>query len=232
MRTNLEILSDAWLALKGQRAMAFGVILAYFIILGVLSFIDGTATFGLLSLLFTDLNNADFNGGVFQVLYSGAFNLGYHLFTLNLVRRANPDFENIFTGFNKWGKATWALIVLNVRLLFWFLLLIIPGIVKSLAYSQFWFLLVDHPELSVNQAIKRSEEMMKGHKTKLFLMGLWFVLLSLAGILTLFIGFIWIGPWMTATNAQFYTEVKAEWLRRNGTSVVPVDDPVTDTELS
>lgn len=231
MRTNLEILSDAWQSLKGQRALAFGVLFVYLIVTGILSFIDGAATFGLFSLMFSDLGSVDLNGGIFQVLYSGAFAIGYHTFTLNLVRRTNPDFENLFTGFNRWGKVTWASIVYTVRLVLWFLLLIIPGIVKSLAYSQIWFILVDHPELSANQAIKQSEEMMKGYKTKYFLMFLWFSLLSLAGILTLFIGFIWIGPWIAATTTQFYLEVKADWDRRN-TPDEPLEpsDVVTEIE--
>jgi uncharacterized membrane protein len=196
MRTNLEILSDAWQVLKGQRGLALGTLLVYILIVGTLSFIDSAASLGL--------------------LWSGAFSLGSATFMLKIVRRANPDFEDIFSGFNQWKRATWTSIVYVVRLVLWYLLLIIPGIVKSFAYAQTWYVLSDYPELTANQAINRSEEMMQGHKIKLFLLTLWILLLVLLGIVTLFIGFFWIGPWIAATSAQFYTEVKADWLRRNG----------------
>lgn len=43
MRTNLEILSDAWQVLKGQRSLALGTLLVYILIVGTLSFIDSAA---------------------------------------------------------------------------------------------------------------------------------------------------------------------------------------------
>jgi uncharacterized membrane protein len=221
MRTNLEILSDAWQSLKGQRGLALGTLLVYILIVGTLSFIDSSASLGLLSLVWTPSFDLTSNVGVLQVLWSGAFSLGSATFMLKIVRRANPDFEDIFSGFNQWKRATWTSIVYVVRLILWYLLLIIPGIIKSFAYAQTWFVLVDYPELSANQAINRSEEMMQGHKIKLFLLSLWILLLVLAGVLTLFIGFFWIGPWIAATSAQFYTEVKADWLRRNGNQAEP-----------
>lgn len=221
MRTNLEILSDAWQVLKGQRGLALGTLLVYILIVGTLSFIDSSASLGLLSLVWTPSWSYQVNAGFLQVLWSGAFSLGSATFMLKIVRRANPDFEDIFSGFNQWKRATWTSIVYVVRLILWYLLLIIPGIVKSFAYAQTWYVLSDFPELTANQAINRSEEMMQGHKIKLFLLSLWIFLLVLAGVLTLFIGFFWIGPWIAATSAQFYTEVKADWLRRNGVNPEP-----------
>jgi len=221
MRTNLEILSDAWQVLKGQRRLALGTLFVYMLILGTLSFIDSAATFGVVHLVWTSTGNLDVDGGILQIFWAGAFSLGSATFMLKIVRRANPDFEDIFSGFNQWKRATWTSIVYVVRLILWFLLLIIPGIIKSFAYAQTWYVLADYPELTANQAINRSEEMMQGHKIKLFLLMLWILLLVLLGVITLFIGFFWIGPWIAATSAQFYTEVKADWLRRNGIHAEP-----------
>jgi uncharacterized membrane protein len=138
-----------------------------------------------------------------------------------LCAAATPILKTFFSGFNHWRRATWTSIVYLFRLILWYLLLIIPGIVKSFAYAQTWYVLSDYPELTANQAINRSEEMMQGHKIKLFLLTLWILLLFLLGVLTLFIGFFWIGPWIAAISAQFYTEVKADWLRRNGVHTEP-----------
>jgi uncharacterized membrane protein len=216
MRTNLEILSDAWQVLKGQRGLALGTLLVYILIVGILSFIDSAASLGLLSLVWTPSFDLTSNIGVLQVLWSGAFSLGSATFMLKIVRRANPEFEDIFSGFNQWKRATWTSIVFTVRLILWYLLLIIPGIIKSFAYAQTWYVLSDYPELSANQAINRSEEMMEGHKIKLFLLTLWILLLVLLGFITLFIGFFWIGPWIAASQAKFYDEVHKDWLRRTG----------------
>lgn len=216
MRTNLEILSDAWQVLKGQRGLALGTLFVYMLILGTLSFVDSAATFGVVHLVWTSTGNFEFDGGILQIFWAGAFSLGSATFMLKIVRRANPDFEDIFSGFNQWKRATWTSIVYSVRLILWFLLLIIPGFIKYFAYSQTWFVLADYPELTANQAINRSEEMMQGHKIKLYLLSMWMILLVLLGIVTLFIGFFWIGPWIATISAQFYTEVKADWLRRNG----------------
>jgi uncharacterized membrane protein len=216
MRTNLEILSDAWQVLKGQRGLALGTLLVYILIVGILSFIDSAASLGLLSLVWTPSFDLTSNIGVLQVLWSGAFSLGSATFMLKIVRRANPEFEDIFSGFNQWKRATWTSIFFTVRLILWYLLLIIPGIIKSFAYAQTWYVLSDYPELSANQAINRSEEMMEGHKIKLFLLTLWILLLVLLGFITLFIGFFWIGPWIAASQAKFYDEVHKDWLRRTG----------------
>ncbi len=221
MRTNLEILSDAWQVLKGQRGLALGTLLVYILIVGILSFIDSAASIGLIHLIWPLTGSYLVNGGFLQILWSGAFSLGSATFMLKIVRRTNPDFEDIFSGFNRWSRATWTSIVYLVRLVLWYLLLIIPGIIKTFAYAQTWYVLADYPELTANQAINRSEEMMQGHKIKLFLLTLWILLLVLLGVVTLFIGFFWIGPWIAAISAQFYTEVKADWLRRNGVHTEP-----------
>lgn len=94
----------------------------------------------------------------------------------------------------------------------WTLLLIIPGIIKALAYSMTPFILKDFPELSVNQAINLSQKMMKGHKFDYFWLGLSFIGWILLGLLTLGIGYIWLIPYMYTSYAAFYEEVKKEYL--------------------
>jgi uncharacterized membrane protein len=102
-----------------------------------------------------------------------------------------------------------------VRILLWLLLLIIPGIIKMIAYSQMWYVLNDQPELTAGQALKRSEELMRGHKLDYLMFGLLLILLVLASALTLFIGLIWIAPWVAAAQARFYEEIREEWEFKN-----------------
>ena len=50
--------------------------------------------------------------------------------------------------------------------------------------------------------------MMNGYKMKLFVLYLVFLLLAILCVLTLFIGFLWLMPFMNVTLAKFYEEIK------------------------
>ncbi|AKS38122.1 membrane protein [Anoxybacillus gonensis] len=88
----------------------------------------------------------------------------------------------------------------------WSLLFIIPGIIKSLSYSQTFFLLKDHPEYSALQAISESKKRMKGYKGKLFLLYLSFIGWGLLSMLTFGIGFLWLVPYIYTSLAAFYDQ--------------------------
>lgn len=78
---------------------------------------------------------------------------------------------------------------MTLLLIFWFLLLIIPGIYKSYEYSQAYFILNESNKLgkpkSYNQCLKESKVMMKGNKGRLFMQHLsfiaWVIVVSLLG---------------------------------------------------
>ena len=72
------------------------------------------------------------------------------------------------------------------------------------------YILIDHPELPVNEAITKSREMMNGHKLELFALQFSFIGWSLLSMLTLGLGFIWLIPYYYATEAQFYRKIKGE----------------------
>lgn len=95
----------------------------------------------------------------------------------------------------------------------WTLLFIIPGIIKSYAYSQAYLIYKDHidrPDLdkiSALDCITESKELMRGHKMRLFILDLSFFGWVLVGFLTLGIGFLWITPYTTATRTAFYNDL-------------------------
>ena len=90
----------------------------------------------------------------------------------------------------------------------WSLLLIIPGIIKAFAYSQAMYIIAENPEMNAMDALKRSEEMMKGHKMEMFVLGLSFIGWILLGMLTLGLLYIWLLPYMNATMTIFYNNIK------------------------
>jgi len=98
------------------------------------------------------------------------------------------------------------------------LLLIIPGIIAALSYSQAFFILADNPSLSASEVLSKSKEIMDGHKLKLFFLGFNFIGWSFLCILTLGIGFLWLIPYMKVSYASFYNEIS------NGQVPVIVED--------
>jgi len=97
----------------------------------------------------------------------------------------------------------------------WMLLLIVPGIIKSYAYSMTPYILADCPNVTATQALKLSMRMTDGHKGKLFVMHLSFIAWMLLSAITLYILLIvHVGPYMQATMAGYYTELRAEALAK------------------
>ena len=93
----------------------------------------------------------------------------------------------------------------------WSLLLIVPGIIKSFAYAMVPYILEESPSLSAEQTLDLSSAMMKGHKMDLFLMYLSFIGWAILCLFTLGIGYLFLTPYVRATTAAFYEDVKEEY---------------------
>ena len=88
-----------------------------------------------------------------------------------------------------------------------FIIVLVPLIIVSLILSQVFFILADKKTYSGLEAIKMSWNLMKNKKTKLFLLQLSFIGWVILSILTLFIGFIFLQPYIYTTLSKFYKEL-------------------------
>ncbi len=149
-------------------------------------------------------------GSVISILVTGPFSLGLAIVFLKLVRGEEITIELMFEGFKDFTRSFIAGVLIIVYIFLWSLLLIIPGIIASYAYSMTFFILADNPNLTANEAITASKELMKGHKTELFLLDLSFIGWILLGILSCGIGFLWIASYIETARAIFYHEIKGE----------------------
>lgn len=90
----------------------------------------------------------------------------------------------------------------------WSLLFYIPGIVKSIAYSQMFFVMIENPEIGPMKAMNISKVMTNGHKADLFVMELsflgWGILCCLSGG----IGLVWLIPYEMTAFSNAYTALK------------------------
>ncbi|MBQ8815866.1 MAG: DUF975 family protein [Lachnospiraceae bacterium] len=86
----------------------------------------------------------------------------------------------------------------------------------SLTYSMVYYVLLDYPDLPVNEIWKRSRLLMKGNRMRLFGIELSFIGWMFLCIFTAGIGFLWLSPYMQATQAAFYLDlVQQHSLRYN-----------------
>jgi len=86
----------------------------------------------------------------------------------------------------------------------WFLLLIIPGIIKSYAYSMVPYILADNSNIGYQRALELSNNMTEGHKFDMFVLDLSFIGWYLLGGLLFGIGALFVRPYDDATKAELY----------------------------
>lgn len=126
---------------------------------------------------------------------------------LDLARGKSPKVSDVFNPYKELGlglKIIGTSIMQSIFLFLWFLLLFVPGIIKSMSYSQTYYLLKDHPEYTVFEAITESRKRMVGYKWKYFLLYLSFIGWGLLSVITLGIGFLWLAPYISTSLGAFY----------------------------
>ena len=84
------------------------------------------------------------------------------------------------------------------------IIIFLPIVILSLILSQVFFLLADQKANKGFEAIKMSWNLMKGNKKKLFLLQLSFIGWVILSVFTLFIGFLFLYPYMMTSFSKFY----------------------------
>ncbi len=144
-----------------------------------------------------------------QLILGGVVQLGYSRFLLKQHDGRAYEIKDLFSQFDRFSVGFLQHFLRGLFVILWSLLFIIPGIVKSFSYAMTPFILTDHPELTAKEAIRRSQELMNGHKGELFVLGLTFIGWELLSALTLGIGSFWLNPYKNAAYAAFYRELTA-----------------------
>ena len=189
MKTCKEYRSEAKTALKNNWAYAIVVVVLFSIAVALVA--------------------VNFVAGI---VLTGALMVGYAYAMIQFCRRGSFQIEDLVQGFRTDNfTATIGLYVkMTIYTFLWSLLFCIPGIVKSYAYSMAPYIMADHPEITGEQAITASKNLMKGKKGKLFCLHISFIGWVLLSCLTFGILFIWVAPWMEVAQAMFYESIKDE----------------------
>jgi uncharacterized membrane protein len=226
MLNSKELRVKAWESLKGKYWMAFAVIFVTGLIgsignafvsfgqqLGeVLGMVDPAEMDSTMALGALVLNGvviiSSIIGALFSIFVTDAITVGVcNYFIKNT--DSKPSFKDAFSGFKvKYGRNIGTLLLVGIKSVLWTLLFIIPGIIKTYEYAIIPYILADDPEISSKDAFKKANQMMKGNKWRLFKLEFSFIGWFLLCVLTLGIGALFLIPYVSAANAEFYVELK------------------------
>ena len=148
--------------------------------------------------------------GFVQFIIGGTVNLGFTRFLLDQHDGNELNFRTLFSQFDRFGVGFLQSFLRGLYIFLWSLLLIVPGIVKTYSYAMTPYILADHPEMTANEAITASRQLMDGHKGELFWLRLSFFGWVLLNIFTLGIGSLFLNPYMNAAEAAFYRQLVSE----------------------
>lgn len=127
-------------------------------------------------------------------------------------KNKTPEFKDLIVGFEEknFTRSFLAWIRFEVFTFLWSLLFCIPGIIKSISYSQMFYLLVDHPDMDAATAQKKSMELMEGHKMEYFVLQLSFIPWYLLIGITFGIASIYVIPYLQTTMTLFYKSLTSK----------------------
>ena len=148
--------------------------------------------------------------GLAQFLIGGAIELGFATFLLRQHRREELDFQDLFSQFHRFGQGFAQKFLRILYITLWSLLFVITGIVKSYAYAMTPFIMAENPEMSANDAITASRELMDGHKGDLFILDLSFIGWGILAAVTCNIGHLALNPYRNAAYAAFYKDLTTQ----------------------
>jgi uncharacterized membrane protein len=181
---NAILMKEARESLSGRWGLAVGVSLVYLIISAIIA-----------------------PPPAFLIL-TGPMTVGFSTFIMAFTRKKESDISQLAAGFQNFGTSLIAYLLMTLYIILWSLLLIIPGIIAAISYSQTYFIIAEEKSIDPMEALRKSQEMMKGLKWKYFCLLLRFTGWFILSALTLGIGFVFLFPYIQVTLAKFYDDVK------------------------
>ena len=202
MGTNQDYKNRALASLEGKWGTAAIAALIYFAITEGVSFAF-TAPMG------DNVTMSYSTQGIWELLCL-PLGWGFNVYFLNLIRNHDIKYERLFDGYKDVIRIFLAEFLITLAVVIGCILLIVPGIILAIMFSQTEFILKDDKDISAADAMKKSMEMMKGHKGEYFILCLSFLGWFLLCLLTLGIGFLFLAPYFNTSVAHYYEDLKKE----------------------
>lgn len=88
--------------------------------------------------------------------------------------------------------------------MFGYLASLVWVVVKGYLYSLTNYVLFDNPDMTGKQIVEESERLMRGHRWNFFWLGFSFIGWAFLSVFTLYIGMLWLLPYMMVAQVCFY----------------------------
>ena len=150
-----------------------------------------------------------FTIGSIALFILGPISIGLATYSLSIVNEEDYSYNQIATGFKYFFKALFLYLLFNISVLIGTILLIIPGVVIFLMFSQIFYITAENPQIGVIDAFKKSASLMKNKKLQYLGLGLRYILFFILGVFTLGIWWLWLIPQAYVSFAIFYKELQS-----------------------
>ena len=144
---------------------------------------------------------------IITIIWCGPLAMGYYQFHQDIIRDENLSLGTLFVHMKTFGRGFCLMLLEALYTLLWMLCLIIPGIMATYSYAMTCYIANDHPEMTANEVITASKEMMKGNRWRLFCLELSFIGWDILGALALGFGSYVVAPYRETARAFFYQDL-------------------------
>ena len=165
---------------------------------------------------------------ILLILLTAPLSIGFKWIVLDVIRGQSIEWSRLIDPFReRYLRHVLVIALLTIYQFGWFLLFIVPGIVKYFSYAFTYYILRDEPDLSANEAITKSRGLMDGRKREALRLILPYFIVAAIGwvglmvvevfnplywILTLGLPLVY--PFIDTRFAAFYEEAKQEYDER------------------
>ena len=187
-----------------------GILCAEYVdlIQAVEDFIPDNVLPSMLSSILTILSGGFFVGLLYSIFIGDVIRVGEHNYFIKN-HYGNPALNEIFQGFKgNYLNVVKIMFIMQLKITFWLLLLVVPGIIKAYEYSMIPYLLAENPNITTDEAFSLSKQMTTGQKMNLFVLDLSFLGWYFLGFLCFGIGALFVKPYDVAAFTEVYLILK------------------------
>lgn len=135
--------------------------------------------------------------------------VGLAYFMVNFVNDRPHELKDLFKFSSEYVRTFLTGLLSKIFIALWTLLLIVPGIMKAYAYALVDLILIDekYKDLGYMDLLKKSEEIMNGHKMDLFLLDLSFIGWHILSLFTCGILEVWVLPYQQTARYKYLDDL-------------------------
>ena len=187
-----------------------GILCAEYVdlIQAVEDFIPDNVLPSMFSSILTILSGGFFVGLLYSIFIGDVIRVGEQYYFIKN-HYGNPALNEIFKGFKEnYLNVVKIMLIMELKIMLWLLLLVVPGIIKTYEYSMIPYLLAENPNITADEAFSLSKQMTTGQKMNLFVLDLSFLGWYFLGFLCFGIGALFVKPYDVAAFTEVYLILK------------------------